>query len=90
MRGKLFSNEVMLNIAEKYNKSIAQIVLRWHIQRNVIPIPKSSNNERIKENFEIFDFNLLEEDMKLINMLDEGDDASITGVPENTTFNEYE
>ena len=45
MRGKLFTNELMLNLSEKYQKSVAQVILRWHIQRGVIPIPKSSNKK---------------------------------------------
>ena len=89
MRGKLFTNELMLKLAEKYKKSIAQITLRWHIQRGVIPIPKSSNEGRIKENLDIFDFELSTEDMNAINSLDEGYNASITGVPENTTYLDF-
>ena len=87
MRGKLFENEDMIKLSEKYKKSVAQIILRWHIQRGVIPIPKSSNKGRIKENFDVFDFNISNEDMKFINSLNEGDNVSVTGVPENTTFN---
>ena len=87
MRGKLFDNEDMLKLSEKYKKTVAQIILRWHIQRGVIPIPKSSKEERIKENFEVFDFNISDEDMKFIDSLNEGDNVSVTGVPENTTFN---
>ena len=86
MRGKLFTNELMLNLSEKYQKSIAQIILRWHIQRGVIPIPKSSNKNRIKENLNIFDFKLSNKDMKSIDILNKGNNASITGVPENTTY----
>ena len=89
MRGKLFTNELMLKLAEKYKKSIAQITLRWHIQRGVIPIPKSSNEGRIKENLDIFDFELSTEDMNAINSLDEGYNASITGVPKNTTYLDF-
>ena len=89
MRGKLFTNELMLKLAEKYKKSIAQITLRWHIQRGVIPIPKSSNEGRIKENLDIFDFELSTEDMNAINSLDEGYNDSITGVPENTTYLDF-
>ena len=58
MRGKLFTNELMLNLSEKYQKSVAQVILRWHIQRGVIPIPKSSNKTRIKENLNVFDFEI--------------------------------
>ena len=86
MRGKLFSNELMIDLSEKYKKTIAQIILRWHMQRGVIPIPKSSNEERIKENLNIFDFELSINDMKSIDLLNEGNDVSVSGVPENTTY----
>lgn len=89
MRGRLFSNELMIGLSQKYKKTIAQIILKWHIQRGVIPIPKSSNEERIKENLDIFDFNISDEDMEAINSLDEGYDASVSGVPENTTYLEF-
>ncbi|WP_294379028.1 aldo/keto reductase [uncultured Clostridium sp.] len=89
MRGKLFSNQLLTSLSEKYKKTIAQIILKWHIQRGVIPIPKSSNQERIKENFNIFDFELSNEDMNSINSLNEGYDASVTGVPENTTYLDF-
>lgn len=86
MRGKIFDNELMISLSEKYEKSIAQIVLRWHLQRGIIPIPKSSNENRIKENLDIFDFEISKKDMMQINLLDEGYDASVTGVPKNTTY----
>lgn len=84
MRGKIFSLPLMLDLAEKYNKSIAEITLRWHIQNGVIPIPKSSNEERIKANIDIFDFNLSNEDIKKIDSLNSNEDVS--GVPDNTTY----
>lgn len=86
MRGKIFDNELMISLSEKYEKSIAQIVLRWHLQRGIIPIPKSSNENRIKENLDIYDFEISKEDMMQINLLDEGYDASVTGIPKNTTY----
>ena len=89
MRGKLSSNELINDLAKKYKKTIVEIVLRWHIQRGVVPIPKSSNEERIKENFNIFDFNLSEDDMEAINSLNEGDSVSVTGGPENTTYMDF-
>ena len=90
MRGKLFSNELILGLAEKYKKTIAQIILRWHVQRGIIPIPKSSNEGRIKENLSIFDFKLSNDDMSIIDSLNEGDDVSVSGVPENTTYLKFE
>lgn len=62
-------NTILKNIGEKYNKTAAQITLRWHLQRGSIPIPKSSNINRINENYSIFDFYLSEEEMALINRL---------------------
>ena len=65
----LFNEEIIINCAEKYKKTSAQIILRWHIQSGFITIPKSCKPERIKENFEIFDFELTEDEMKSINDL---------------------
>lgn len=86
-RGRIFSNDLMVRLAEKYNKTIAQIALKWHMQRGVIPIPKSSNEDRIKENIDLFDFEISTEDMKNIDSLNEGDDISITKPPANTIYN---
>ena len=67
---KIFEEEVIKKLAEKYKKSPAQIILRWDIQRGIITIPKSQTPERIKENFEIFDFELTEDEVKEIDGLD--------------------
>jgi 2,5-diketo-D-gluconate reductase A len=69
-KNNLFQNEVLVSIAEKYNKSVAQVVLRWLTQREVVAIPKSVRKERIIENFNIFDFKLSQEDMESITTLD--------------------
>jgi diketogulonate reductase-like aldo/keto reductase len=69
-RNNLFSNEVLTSIAEKHNKSVAQIVLRWLVQREVVVIPKSIHKERIVENFDIFDFTLSADDREHISALD--------------------
>lgn len=69
-RNDLFKNEMLKTIGEKYNKSIAQVVLRWLIQRDVIAIPKSVRKERMAENFNIFDFELSIDDMDIIKKLD--------------------
>lgn len=69
-RNDIFQNEVLVSIAEKYNKSVAQVILRWLIQRGVVVIPKSVRKERIIENFNIFDFGLDTEDMEGIATLD--------------------
>jgi len=57
-------------LAEKYKKTAAQIALRWGIQRNTVVIPKTSRLDRLKENFEVFDFELTKEDMELIKSID--------------------
>jgi len=66
---KLFNEEAIKKLSEKYGKTSAQIILRWHIQSGFITIPKSCKAERIKENFEIFDFELTDEEMKTIDDL---------------------
>lgn len=69
-RGGLFENPVLIKIGEKYNKTTAQVMLRWNIQRGVVVLPKSTHIERMKQNFKIFDFTLTEEDMIMISTLD--------------------
>lgn len=71
-RNNIFQNETLLSIAKKRGKSIAQVVLRWLIQRKVVAIPKSVHKERIIENFNIFDFELSPENMEAIGKLDTG------------------
>lgn len=69
-KNNIFGNELLLSIAEKYNKSIAQVILRWLIQRGVVAIPKSVRKERMIENFNSLDFKLSSEDMEAIKTLD--------------------
>lgn len=69
-KNNIFQNEILKDIGEKYNKSVAQVILRWLLQRNVVCIPKSVHKERIEENFNIFDFKLTLEDMEKIYQLD--------------------
>ncbi len=69
-RNNMFSNEVLSKIAKKYNKSVAQVILRWLTQRNVVALSKSTLVERMKENFNIFDFELSKDDMEKIKELD--------------------
>lgn len=72
-RNDLFRNELLMTMAAKYGKSVAQVVLRWLIQRNVVVIPKSVRKDRIVENFDVFGFELSREDMDQIASLDTGE-----------------
>lgn len=69
-RGNLFGNPVLKGIGEKYGKSVAQVVLRWQIQRGIVCIPKSVKKERMEQNIQVFDFELSDGDMELIAALD--------------------
>jgi 2,5-diketo-D-gluconate reductase A len=68
----LFTNELLAGIGDRYGKSIAQVVLRWMIQRNVVVIPKTVSPDRMAENLDVFDFTLTDDDMSRIATLDEG------------------
>lgn len=74
-KNNIFQNEVLMSIAQKHNKSVAQIILRWLVQRKIVAIPKSVHKERIVENFNIFDFELSQEDMEKIATLDKKESA---------------
>ena len=69
-KNNIFHNELLLSIGKKYNKSIAQVILRWLTQRGVIVIPKSVRKERMEENFNSLDFELSTKDMEAIKTLD--------------------
>lgn len=69
-KNNIFKNELLCSLAEKHNKSVAQVILRWLIQRYIIVIPKSVHKERIIENINVFDFELSKEDMNQIITLD--------------------
>lgn len=77
----------MMDLAEKYNKTIAQIALRWHIQKGIIPIPKSSHYGRMTDNIDVFNFQLSEEDIRKIDKLDRNERVSYT--PSNTTYDDF-
>ena len=68
----IFQNEILAGIGAKYGKSAAQVILRWHIQRGVVSIPKSVHKERIVENFNVWNFALSDEDMAAIATMDIG------------------
>ncbi len=72
MQGKIFGMDILKELSAKYNKTIAQIVLRWDLQKGVITIPKSSKKERILGNADIFDFELSSEDVAYLDSLDRG------------------
>ena len=72
-RNGLFENKILVNIGKKYNKSAAQVILRWLIERGVIIACKSTHKMRMEENFNVFDFKLTEEDMEKIKELDTND-----------------
>ena len=71
-RGGMFELPELKAIGEKYGKTPAQVMLRWHIQRGIVVIPKSTHIERMEENFNVFDFELTAEDMEIIATLDKG------------------
>jgi diketogulonate reductase-like aldo/keto reductase len=73
MQGQLLNHPQLQEIANKYKKSIAQIILRWDLQNGVITIPKSTKEERIIQNAAIFDFELTEGDMALIDGLNKNE-----------------
>lgn len=66
----MFKNETLTQIANKHNKTVAQVILRWLLQREIVSLAKSVHENRIKENYDIFSFSLDEEDMNLIATLD--------------------
>ena len=83
MQGQIITEKTHLEIAAKYNKTPAQIVLRWDLQHEVVTIPKSTHANRISENAQIFDFELSQADMDLLDALDEGKRVG----PDPDTFN---
>lgn len=67
--GKVFELEVLKDMAQKYNKTVAQLVLKWSLQKGFLPLPKTSTIERVSENAKLFDFDITDEDMERINKL---------------------
>lgn len=74
-RGGMFELPELKTIAEKHGKTVAQVILRWHLQRGTVIIPKSTHKERMQQNFDIFDFSLTDEDMAAIASLDKNESA---------------
>jgi len=81
-RGAVLDDPTITGIAERVGKTPAQVVLRWHIQRSDIVFPKSVTPSRMKENFEVFDFELTSEDMEEISALDRGEDGRVGPHPD--------
>lgn len=69
-RGNMFTNPVLQEIGKKYDKTVAQVILRWQLQRGIVVIPKSTHKERMAQNLDVFDFKLTSEDMQAIAALD--------------------
>lgn len=74
-RKNMFELSELKEIGDKYGKTVAQIILRWHLQRGILVIPKSTHLERMKENFNVFDFELAQEDMDVISKLDKNESS---------------
>lgn len=66
----MFTNETLVKIGEKYGKSVGQVILRWLVQRGIVPLAKTVRKERMKENIDVFDFELSHEDMEMITAMD--------------------
>lgn len=78
---ELFENDELAEIGNKYQKTAAQIVLRWYMQRNIVAIPMTMNPEHMKQNIDIFDFVLTDDEMKKIADLDRGNGMGGFGKP---------
>ena len=77
-RGDMFTDTMLSEIGAKYGKTVAQVILRWHLQRGIVIIPKSVHYERMVENFNVFDFELSADDMEKIATLDKKQSASFS------------
>lgn len=80
----IFQNDVLKTIAQKYGKSVAQVILRWNIQRQIVPLSKTVHTNRMEENLAVFDFELSQEDMHFIASLDEN--QTLFGKNENPDY----
>ena len=84
MQGRIFDNVILQKVANRYGKSIAQVIVRWQYQKQIVTIPKSVTASRIKENVDIFDFRLTPEEIGLIDILNA--DERTGPDPDNVTF----
>lgn len=82
-RGMIFEDELIVELCKKYNKTPAQIILRWHLQENILVIFKTANIDRLVSNVDIFDFDISDEDMKRISDMNE----NLRTGPDPSTFN---
>lgn len=80
--GNIFEIPELKEISGKYGKSVAQVILRWFMQRNIVAIPKTANPKRLKENLDVFDFELTESEMDIIYNLDQGGGHSLPDTAE--------
>ena len=85
-RGKVLGDPVVIRIAKAYGVHPAQVVLRWHIQRGDIVFPKSSHPQRMKDNFEIFDFDLGDEEIEALTALDKGEAGRMGPNPDTFAY----
>jgi len=83
-QGKILQNPTLVEIGKKHNKTAAQVIIRWHLQSDIIVIPKSVHEERIKENYDVFDFELTDEEIGQINALNI--DERLGADPDNFDF----
>ena len=83
-KSNVLDDPTLVKIAEAHNKSVAQVILRWHLQREIIVIPKSVHAERIAQNINVFDFTLTDEEMSLIAAIDKNQRGS--GDPNDEEF----
>lgn len=82
----ILADDTLKQIAEKYDKTPGQIVLRWNLQNNVLPIVKASSPKHQEENLDVFDFELTDEDIQAIDAMDKGEEGRVEGQHPN----EYE
>ncbi|WVQ78737.1 hypothetical protein IAT38_000824 [Cryptococcus sp. DSM 104549] len=83
-----YKDPVLVKVAEKHGKEVAQVLIRWSLQKGFVPLPKSVTPSRIKSNTDVFDFELDEEDMEAIDGLDKGSAGAVTWNPVNYTDDE--